>query len=41
MRNIVFEDLINDMLSNKKLNPIVAKLFIRGRELKISFVFIT
>ena len=28
------------MLSNKKLNPIVTELFIRGRKLKISLVFI-
>ena len=30
-----------DMLSNKKLNPIVIELFIRGKILIISFVFIT
>ena len=29
------------MLSNKKLNPIVTGLFIRGRKLSISLVFIT
>ena len=29
------------MLSNKKLNPIVTELFIRGRKLNISIVFIT
>ena len=29
------------MLSNKKLNPIVTELFIRGRKLNISLVFIT
>ena len=28
------------MLSNKKFNPIVTELFIRGRKLNISFVFI-
>ena len=28
------------MLSNKKLNPIVTELFIIGRELNISLVFI-
>ena len=33
--------MIADMLSTKKLNPIVTKLFIRGRKLKISLVFIT
>ena len=39
---LVFDDdLIADMLNNKKLNPIVTELFIRGRELNISFVFIT
>ena len=29
------------MLSNKKLNPVVTELFIRGRKLNISIVFIT
>ena len=29
------------MHSNKELNSIVTELFIRGRELNISFVFIT
>ena len=38
---IVFDDMIADMLSNKKLNSIVTELFIRGRKLKISLVFIT
>ena len=38
---MVFNDMIADMLNNKKLNPIVTELFIRGRELNISFVFIT
>ena len=28
------------MLSNKKLNPIATELFIRGRKLNISLVFI-
>ena len=37
---IIFDDTIGDMLSNKKLNPIVAELFIRGRKLNISLVFI-
>ena len=32
--------MIADMLSNKKRNPIVSKLFIRGRKLNISLVFI-
>ena len=30
-----------DMISNKKLNPVVTELFIRGRKLNISIVFIT
>ena len=29
------------MSSNKKLNPIVTEIFIRGRKLNISLVFIT
>ena len=33
--------MIADMLSNKKLNPIVTELFITGRKLNISHVFIT
>ena len=38
---IVFDDMIPDMLSNKKFNPIATELFIRGRKLNISLVFIT
>ena len=38
---IVFEDMIADMINNKKLNSIVTELFIRGRKLNISLVFIT
>ena len=38
---IVFEDLIADMLSNEKLNPVVSESFIRSRKLNISLVFIT
>ena len=37
---IVFDDLIADMIHNKKLNSIVIELFIRGRKLNISLVFI-
>ena len=33
--------MIADMLSNKKLNPIVTDLFIRDRKVNISLVFIT
>ena len=38
---IVFDDMIADMINNKKLNSIVTKLFIRGRKLNISIVLIT
>ena len=38
---IKFDDMIADMLSNKKLNPIVTETFIRDRKLNISLVFIT
>ena len=37
---IAFDDMIADMI-NKKLNPVVTELFIRGRKLNISLVFIT
>ena len=37
---IVFDDMIADILSNKKLNPIVIALFTRGRNLNTSLVFI-
>ena len=37
---IVFDDMITDMINNKKLNPIVTELFIRGRKLNISIAFI-
>ena len=38
---IVFDDLIANMFSSKKLNLIVTELFITGRKLNISLVFIT
>ena len=38
---IVFDDMIADIIKNKKLNSIVTKLFIRGRKLNIYLVFIT
>ena len=38
---IVFDDMTADMLSDKKLNPIITELFIRGRKLNITLVFIT
>ena len=38
---IVFDDMIGDMINNKKLNSIVTELFITGRKLNICLVFIT
>ena len=38
---IGFDDMIADMINNKRLNSIVTELFIRGRKLGISIVFIT
>ena len=35
---IVFDDLIADILCNKKLNPVVIELFIRSRKLNIFFI---
>ena len=38
---IVFDDMIADMIHNKKQNSIVTESFIRGRKLNISLIFIT
>ena len=38
---IVFDDMIADMINNKKLSSIATELLIRGRKLDSSFVFIT
>ena len=38
---IIFDDMIADMISNKKLNPVVTESFIRDRKLNIFLVFIT
>ena len=35
----VFDDMIADMISNKKTGPRVAELFIRARKLNISTTF--
>ena len=37
----VFDDMITDMLSNKKINQLVTELFIRDGKLNISLAFIT
>ena len=33
--------MIADMINNKKPNPVVTELFLRGRKLNISIAFIT
>ena len=38
---IAFDDMISDIIKDKKLNSIVTELFIRGRKINISLVFIT
>ena len=38
---ILFDDMISDMINNKKLNSVVTELFLRRRKLNISLVFIT
>ena len=37
----MFDDMIADMESNKKLSPKVTELFLRGRKLNIALVFIS
>ena len=37
---IDFDDMIADMISNKKLNPVITELFNRSIKLNISMVFI-
>ena len=38
---IVFDDIIADMINNRKLNPVVTELLFRGRKLNISIACIT
>ena len=38
---IVFDDMIADMPSNEKLNPIATELFIRVRKLSISLILLS
>ena len=38
---IVFDDMIVDIMTNKKFQSIIKELFIRCRKLNISLVFIT
>ena len=39
--SIVFDNMIANMINNRKLNSLVTELFIRERKLNISLVFIT
>ena len=38
---IIFDDMIADMISNKKINPVVTESFIRDRKLNTYLIFIT
>ena len=38
---IVLDDMIADLINNKKINPVVNKLFIKDKKLNFSIVFIT
>ena len=38
---IVFDNMIANMLRNKKLNPTVTELFVRVTKLNISLIYIT
>ena len=38
---IVFDEMIDDIMTNKKLQAIIKDLFIRCKKLNISLVFIT
>ena len=38
---IVFYDNVAGMINNKKLNPTVTELFVKGKKLYMSIVFIT
>ena len=38
---IVFDDMIADIMTNKKFQAIIKELFITGRKVSISLVFIT
>ena len=38
---IVFDDMIADKVRNRKFNAIVIELFIRGKKVNISLIFVT
>ena len=37
---IVFDDMIADMINNKRINPIVTDLFVRGKKLNNSILLL-
>ena len=41
MMILELDDMIADMESNEKLSPIVSELFLRGRKLNVSLVFLS
>ena len=38
---IVYDNMIADMINNKKVNTVVTELFIRNKKLNISIVLVT
>ena len=38
---IVFDDMIADIMGNKRFQTIIKELFIRGKKINISLIFIT
>ena len=38
---VLFDDIIADMISNEKLNQVVIEIFLTGKKLNTSTVFIT
>ena len=38
---IIFDDMITDIITNKKFQAIIKELFVRCRKLNISLIFIT
>ena len=38
---LVFDDMLADTESNKKIKSLVTELFLRGKEVNVSFVFIS
>ena len=38
---MIFDDMIANLINNKKLVPVVTELFLRGRKLNITVIFTT